>query len=128
MVPALRDGSTERPIPSAWRPLIREICGALARGDHGLSTIDAAHLEPVSAATAVHIRDSVRDYGATLVELPEQSWESSVCIWQGSRWTALVDLWSAEEGRSDLVLSLLVTPLDAGENEFRFEVHMVYTP
>ena len=59
------------------------------------------------------------------MELPEETWDSSVCIWMGVRWDALIDLWTSSEGRSDLVLSLRVSEDGSG---FKFDVYMVYVP
>jgi len=80
---------------------------------------------PVSDDTAAHIRDYVQDYGATLAALPEAPWETSVCMWAGNHWNVVVDLWTEEEGRSDLVLQLRVRENRVGEI---VEVHMVYVP
>jgi hypothetical protein len=63
---------------------------------------------PVSAETAKQIREYLEDYGATLVALDPDTWESSVSLWMGDKWEVLVDLWTEEEGRSDLVLHLYV--------------------
>jgi hypothetical protein len=60
-----------------------------------------------------------------LVDLPEATWQTSVAMWYGSFWDVLVDLWTAEEGRSDLVLHGRVTESDSG---VRFSIHMVYVP
>ena len=81
--------------------------------------------KPVADETAEQIRAYIDDYGATLVPLDLATWESSVCLWLGDRWEVLVDLWTAEEGRSDLVLHLHVY-----ENgpEYRLEIHLVYVP
>jgi len=123
-VPAVQDGSGQRPIPTAWRPVFCRIVDAFVRGDHALK----AGVPGVAALpddTAAQIRDYIRDYGATLVALPPDTWESSVCIWCGAHWDVLVDLWTQEEGRSDLVLGARVTETEAG---FAFQVQMVYVP
>src|SRR5687768_8157079 len=99
--------SEQRPIPIAWRQTFREIVAAFAAADYRLVAIPAA--EPVSTETATQIQRYISDYGATLVPLPEETWESSVCIWAGSHWDTLIDLWTQEEGRSDLVLHAQVT-------------------
>lgn len=46
-------------------------------------------------------------------------------MWYGTHWDVLVDLWTQEEGRSDLVLSAKITEVPAG---FSIKVHMVYVP
>ena len=82
-------------------------------------------VSPVPLETAEHIEKYIQNYGEELVELPEETWDSSVCIWMGDRWDALVDLWTSSEGRSDLVLSLRVSEAGSG---FHFDVYMVYVP
>lgn len=46
-------------------------------------------------------------------------------MWNGSRWDAIIDLWTESEGRSDLVLSLQI---EEGEAGFVYSVYMVYVP
>jgi hypothetical protein len=121
---AVKDESHELPIPSAWRPVFREIVGAFVRRDYRLSA-GVPGVAPVTDATATHIEKYIEGYGETLVELPEETWDSSVCIWQGNRWDALVDLWTRAEGPSDLVLSARIFESDRG---FEFRIRMVYVP
>lgn len=122
--PAVKDAETEHPIPSAWRSVIREIVRAFVRHDYRLSA-GVPGVAPVSAKTAIQIGNYIQDYGATLIELPDQTWNTSVCIWMGNRWDALIDLWTLAEGRSDLVLSLHVSEVDGS---FEYQIHMVYVP
>lgn len=121
---AVKDETSERPIPTAWRQPIREIVDAFASGDFGLDR-EIAGVAPVSTETASHIRRYLRDHGATLVALPVATWRSSVCIWHGEHWEALVDLWTREEGHSDLVLHLRVTETMPG---FQIEIYLVHVP
>lgn len=93
-IPVVKDGSKEGPIPSVWRPAFCDIVSALVRGDFKLGAGIAGVL-PVSDDTAEHMASYAKDYGETLVELPEETWKSSVCVWTGHRWDALVDLWAA---------------------------------
>ncbi|MFL6677323.1 MAG: TOTE conflict system archaeo-eukaryotic primase domain-containing protein [Burkholderiaceae bacterium] len=122
--PAVKDGDREHPIAGAWRPMLCEVVRCFVDGDYALSRgVDG--VDPVSSETEEHIRAYVADYGATLVELPEETWRTSVAQWYGSFWDVLVDLWTAEEGRSDLVLQGRVTESEVGT---RFSIHMVYVP
>jgi hypothetical protein len=79
----------------------------------------------VSEKTATQIREYIDQYGATLVALPQDSWDTSVCIWMGEHWNALVDLWTKEEGRSDLVLQVHVSEVGG---EYVVTAYMVYVP
>jgi hypothetical protein len=79
----------------------------------------------VSAETATQIRESIHEYPAKLVSLPPATWETSVCIWMGDHWDILVDLWTEDEGRSDLVLQVRVSEVGS---EYLMTIYMVYVP
>lgn len=123
-VPAVKDESGERPIPTAWRQALQNIVAAFVSGDYTLER-EMPGVEPIPEMRAEHIRNYLAQYPATLVALPEEAWATSVCLWYGSHWQAMVDLWTAEEGRSDLVLDANVWEEGQG---FRIEVHLVYVP
>ena len=59
----------------------------------------------------------VRDYPATVVSLPEDAWQFAdaytVCN-DASTWYVRLDLWTAEEGRSDLSLEAEVRETPEG--------------
>ena len=121
---ALKDPDAAHPIASAWRPMLREVVQRLAQGDYQLAH-GVRGVEPVSASTAEQIRNYIAEYGATLVELPDDTWRTSVAQWMGTHWEILVDLWTAEEGRSDLVLGGDVVETSAGP---LLAVSLVYVP
>ena len=121
---AIKDEEVERPIPTAWRPTIREIVRAFVREDYQLSG-GVSGVAPVSPETAEQISKYIQDYGAKLIELSEETWVSSVCIWMGNRWDVLVDLWTVSEGRSDLVLSLQISEVGS---DYEFSIYMIYVP
>jgi hypothetical protein len=121
---AVKDEEEQRPIPTAWRPIFREVVNAFIRKDYRLSA-GVPGVAPVSAKTAKQIAEYIEDYGETLVELPEKTWASSVCLWMGKSWEVLVDLWTKGEGRSDLVLSARVSETKTG---VVVRIEMVYVP
>ena len=123
-VPAIKDAKSERPIPTAWRNTIKSIVSSFVHHDYHLTT-SISRVAPVQLGTAEQIENYIKNFGAELIELPEETWKSSVCIWMGNRWDALIDLWSSSEGRSDLVLSIHVSETNNG---FEFSVYMVYVP
>ncbi|MCA9624761.1 MAG: hypothetical protein KC731_37315 [Myxococcales bacterium] len=123
-VPPVKDPDAAHPVATAWRPLLSEVVRALADGDLQLQR-GIAGADAVSAETADHIRRYLRDYGATLTELPEAAWETSVAQWMGDCWDVIVDLWTKEEGPSDLVLAGQMRDVDGNS---RFSIHMVYVP
>jgi hypothetical protein len=121
---AVKDETAQHPVAGSWRPSLRKVVQAFVRGDYGLSA-SVLGVEDVSEETREQIREYIADYGATLVELPEKAWKTSVAQWMGTHWDVLVDLWTAEEGRSDLVLSCKVYESDQG---YRIALYMVYVP
>jgi hypothetical protein len=123
-VVAAKDETVQQPIPTAWRPVLTQVVSAFTNRDYCLS-VGVPGVERPSIETAEHIRDSIATYGTTLIELPEESWESSVCMWQRTHWDALIDLWTEEEGRSDLVLGARIAEESTG---YSFKIHIVYVP
>ena len=124
VVPITKDSENEAPIPSAWRPTLKNIVDAFVRHDYLLAD-GVARVAPVSEETATQIRTYIQEYGARLVSLPEESWATSVCIWIGDHWDAFIDLWTEEKGSSDLVLQVHVS--DVGSDPL-VTVYMVYVP
>lgn len=114
----------ELPIPSSWRPVFKNIVKAFVAHDYHLS-YGVQGVQPISDETADQIKNYISDYGEELVELPSETWESSAYIWMGKHWDVLIDLWTAGEGRSDLVLSAQVSE---SSNSYSFQVYMVYVP
>ena len=121
---AIKDGLIQRPIPTAWRSVLSNIVNAFAHRDYSLKA-GVVGVTMFSISTPQHIEEYIVDYNATLIALPDETWDTSVCIWSGNHWDVLVDLWTQEEGRSDMVLSLRVTETKSG---FLFDVYMVYVP
>ncbi|WP_411850310.1 hypothetical protein ACLB90_15565 [Stenotrophomonas sp. LGBM10] len=116
-----KDGEKEVSVPQAWRPTLTAIVDALIQG--GEPSLPRVTLQ--SPDVWVSAQDNIRAYGAQLRKLPEESWNSSVCIWYGDFWDVLVDLYTEEEGRSDLVLQAHVYEVGDG---YRYEVVLVYVP
>ena len=114
----------QRPIPSAWRQAFREVVSSFVVHDYLISR-NILGLIPVSQDTAEQIETYIQDYGEKLVELPEQTWDSSVCMWMESYWDVLVDLWTENEGLSDLVLKARVFESQEGHE---YQIEMVYVP
>lgn len=116
-----KDGENEIAVPQAWRPTLAVIVDALIQsGEPSLP-----HVTLQAPDVWASGKESIRAYGAHLKSLPDESWKSSVCIWYGEFWNVLVDLYTEEEGRSDLVLQAHV--YEVGD-EYRYEVVLVYVP
>lgn len=124
MVPAVKEVDAQTPVASTWRPAFVGIVDAFVRGDYALSN-GVPSVAAVSPETAARIRGYIEEYGETLCALPEESWETSVAMWDGRRWEVLVDLWTVEAGASDLVLHVFVSEVDGAH---KIDVHHVYVP
>jgi hypothetical protein len=120
----IKDEKAAYPIAAEWRATFAEIAHAFVEGDYLLSR-DIPHVREVSDETAGQIREYIAEYGATLIDLPADAWQTSCAQWMGMHWDVLVDLWTAEEGRSDMVLDAQVFETDRG---FEVEVHSVHVP
>jgi hypothetical protein len=121
----VKDTELEVLVPEVWRPTLRAIVDSLVRRDVVLAA-DLTAVDAVSVAVTQLCLQAVANYGdVTLIPLPEDVWDTSVTRWHGDRWSCLIDLWTEEEGRSDLVLNV-----DVFENgpAYRFLVHLVYVP
>ena len=58
VIAAIKDGASERPIPTAWRPALRRVVDAFVRGDYAV--VDGVDdIESISEETAGHIQWSI---------------------------------------------------------------------
>lgn len=119
-----KDEDGGHPVPDVWRPVIRDIVQALVTGDYALAK-RIPSVEAPSKATASQVRTYVADYGETLVEVPDETWATSESHWAGTHWDVLVDLWTSESGRSDMVLFLRIHEDGAG---YLFAIDSVHVP
>lgn len=86
--------------------------------------VEIAQLTNNQHLTAEELRQAVVGYGRNLIIPPEAEWKPrSVVELEGSTpraWSVYVDLWTLEEGRSDLTLEL--TLRESGTDTYRVEV------
>ncbi|WP_282048858.1 DUF7668 domain-containing protein [Maribacter aquivivus] len=114
----------EGQIPHVWRPTIKEIVRAFVKKDYALNT-RIENVSPISETTAKQIKEYIEDYGEELVELPEDTWITSVYIYYGGYWNLLIDLWTKDKGMSDLVLNLEVREKN---DKYVVQIELVYVP
>jgi len=114
----------EGPIPQVWRPIFKDIVKAFVNKDYNLSS-GIKNVNTVSKSTAKQIKEYIEDYGEEIIELPEETWESSVYICYGDYWNILIDLFTKGEGLSDLALNAEVREKD---NNYVVDINLVYVP
>ena len=100
----VKDEAMAHPVASAWRPAFREIVKAFIVGNFAVGGVE--NVEPLPAEQARRIERYISSYGEALTELPEQAWDTSVAQWMGTHWDVLVDLWTAESGRSGILTQI----------------------
>lgn len=83
---------------------------------------DADAIPPDSVT---RIFSNIADYGETLVELSDETWQTSCAQWMDGHWDVIVDLWTAGEGPSDLVLTGKMVGTDGLP---QLTVGLVYVP
>jgi len=111
-------------IPNEWRKILSDIVEAFKDGDFQLQR-NIPRVCPVPEKLANCIAGNIEHYGAKLLSLPEQSWETSVCQWMDGYWDAWIDLFTIDEGCSDLALFVRISE-SAGT--YLFEVSSVHVP
>ncbi|NOI60505.1 DUF7668 domain-containing protein [Vibrio coralliilyticus] len=114
----------QRPIPIVWRQTFCQIVSSFVDHDYLLNR-SIGGLVPVTQDIADQIETYIKDYDENLVVLPEQTWDSSVCMWMETHWDVLIDLWTETEGLSDLVLQAKVFESQDG---YKYQIEMVYVP
>jgi len=116
---------SEGPVPELWRPTFSAVVDSLVERTPTIGG-GLPEVEPVPDAVREQCLSAVDNYGdVDLVPLPQETWKSSVTAWQGDHWLCLIDLWTEQEGRSDLGLEAEVPERTLG---FRLTVNMVYVP
>jgi hypothetical protein len=102
------------PAPEAFISVIRTIVDCLAVEDYE----GALETAPTTRMSAQNLADSIKDYGARIVPIPEHGLRqlemTRVETAEISTWHVSVPIWTVEEGRSDLTLELWVKHLGHG--------------
>ncbi|OTG67486.1 DUF7668 domain-containing protein [Acinetobacter silvestris] len=124
-IPVPYDSALQSPIPTIWRDTIVLIVEAFKDKDFArLNTIPDVQF--IDLEYALELAESIVNYGAHLISLSKDAWDTSVCLYmQNDFWIAIIDLFTVEEGRSDLILDLRIFKK---ENQFEFQINGIYVP
>lgn len=120
----VKDEDNQRPVADVWRPPLSAVVSELAKRNYRIRQ-GIAGVARVSPATAEQMERAIAEYGETLAPLPEETWRTSISIWMGTHWECLVDLWTVEGGKSDLVLEGRIFERPNG---YEIDVGSVYVP
>lgn len=102
-----KDEKNQQSIPTDWRSTLALIVEAIKSSNFPLLESNT-NIKPISQSDMKRIRENIEDYGCSIISLPEATWNTSACHWMRGYWDVLVDLYTIEEGASDLVLSVRV--------------------
>lgn len=114
--------TVQKPIPTIWRRTLVEIVEAIRLNDYELLD-STSQVRKLASSDANRIKKNINDYGCHLATLPENAWQNSICQWMIDYWDVLVDLYTVEEGESDL--SLFIRVFEKGD-AFEFEIMSVH--
>ncbi len=119
-----KDEKTQQMIPCEWRHVFVEIVDAFRRGDFQLGE-RISGVRQLSHEDAKRISSYLDKYGAQLAPLPTDTWSTSMCQWMRGYWDTLIDLYTVEEGASDLVLAVRVYE---GKDGYDFQIQSIHVP
>lgn len=117
-----KDEQNQQPIPTVWREVLVLIVEAIKSNNYSLIDSDSS-IRLTSPSDKKRIEENIEEYGCRLISLPEEAWNTSACQWMKGYWEILVDLYTVEEGQSDLVLSVRVYEKN---DEFEYEIMSVH--
>jgi hypothetical protein len=123
-IPVVYDEETAFQVPTVWRETLIRIVEAFKNNDlSAISRIEG--VQNIELEYLHEIAENVTDYGETLVSLPDETWETSQALWMGFRWDVIVDLFTEQEGRSDLILFIRVFETNG---TFEYSIQDIYVP
>jgi len=114
----------ERPIPTTWRRPLSQIANAFV--EKNFPNVKIADYLGAWRENILSINYSnIDDYPDKLGTLHPNTWKTSICQWEDSYWTVLLDLSDVNGNTTDLVLHLKVTKNSKG---YKFEPELIYVP
>lgn len=111
MRPTLKE--LEFTIPKELIPALRDVVHELVVGNFAKLEADGR----AGRLTAKDLQQVLSDYGRTLIDLPDEELNVGDAFRlenEENAWGVDLDLWTAEEGRSDLTLRMTVRKADKG--------------
>ena len=95
-------------IPEKLRPALKDLVNELIKGNFAKLEADGR----AGRLSAQDLKNRLSEYGRTFITLPDVAFDQgdtyTLMDGDGKSWGIDLDLWTAEEGRSDLTLQLTV--------------------
>lgn len=124
-VPALKDDENQTKVPTIWRGTLKSIVNSI-KNNNFLFENSKNSITPISSDDQTLIRNNINEYGEELCDLPDETWDTSACQWMLDYWELYVDLFTVNEGLSDLVLSVRI--FEQEHDSYLFEIQSVHVP
>lgn len=113
----------EAPLPPEGWSVLKKLVELLVNRDfESIKASGAAARVPVDA-----LEDEMNEHGRSFIPLPDAAWErvEPIQVQDEARWYVDVDLWTVEDGESDLTLSVEVER--AGDGTWKAEIQNLHT-
>lgn len=95
----------DNPVPERWRGPLADIVDRIVAGDYAGLVADGL-VPGQRAPERAHFEHRVKEYPGTPVPLPPEAWVVAEAMQASDgSWHVWVDLWTKEEGRSELALT-----------------------
>jgi hypothetical protein len=122
--PVSKTKNQEMPVPIAWRPALKALADAIV-GKRALRSIEGFVFRAIEDDGLEVSRSNIEAYPDKLGFLAEDSWKSSIYVWNEGFWEVLVDLTTEAGDLSDLVMHAKVTEREDG---YFIEPGLIFVP
>jgi len=124
IIPVEKNESLEQPIPTIWRSALKKLADKVALGTD-IDALTKIEIEAIDMKSEVINKENIDSYPDKLGPLHEQSWETSIYIWEPPYWAILIDLSDTNGDTTDLVFHSKICET---KNGFRIEPGLIYVP
>lgn len=114
----------ELPVPSVWRMALKTIVDTLIR-ENEIPKVEGFLIGSSDANQLQICRNNMEFYPEKIGPLRQESWNSSIHVWNNGYWSVLIDLTALSGEVTDLVFHAKV--IERGE-QYLIEPGLIYVP